>query len=95
MKYKVDYTSTFKKQYKKIKKQGKDLTKLHTVIQIISESKKLEFKYKNHNLMNNKKYKNCMECHIEPDWLLVYQLKEKELVLLLFATGSHSDLFDN
>ena len=45
-------------------------------------------------LLNDKKYKDCKECHIEPDWLLVYQIKDSELILLLFATGSHSELFN-
>ena len=44
-------------------------------------------------LVNNKHYKNCGECHIEPDWLLVYQYIDNELILVLVATGSHSELF--
>ena len=55
--------------------------------------KKLESKYKNHKLISNKKYKDCFECYIEPDWLLVYKIKDDKLILLLFATGSHSELF--
>lgn len=54
----------------------------------------LDVKYKNHNLTNDKNYKNCSECHIEPDWLLVYQYINNELILLLINTGSHSELFD-
>ena len=53
----------------------------------------LEEKYKNHILTDSKYYKNCGECHIEPDWLLVYQYINNELVLVLVATGSHSKLF--
>ena len=94
MKYKVDFTSNFKKQYKKIKKQGKDLSKLYEIIEKLAEGKELEPKYKNHTLLNDKRYKDCKECHIEPDWLLVYQIKDNELILLLFATGSHSELFN-
>ena len=94
MKYKVDFTSNFKKQYKKIKKQGKDLNKLYEIIEKLAEGKELEPKYKNHTLLNDKRYKDCKECHIEPDWLLVYQIKDNELILLLFATGSHSELFN-
>lgn len=90
MKYKIDYTSNFKKQYKKIKKQGKDLNKLHEVIEKLANGDELEAKYKNHDLINNKLYKNCKEYHIQPDWLLVYKLDNDELILLLFATGSHS-----
>lgn len=54
----------------------------------------LDVKYKNHNLTNDKNYNNCSECHIEPDWLLVYQYINDELILLLINTGSHSELFD-
>ena len=94
MKYKIDFTINFKKQYKKIKKQGKDLNKLHKIIEKIAVGEELESKYKNHSLFNDKKYKNCKECHIEPDWLLVYQIKDNELILLLIATGSHSEIFN-
>ena len=94
MKYKIDFTINFKKQYKKIQKQGKDLNKLHKIIEKIAVGEELESKYKNHSLFNDKKYKNCKECHIEPDWLLVYQIKDNELILLLIATGSHSEIFN-
>ena len=53
----------------------------------------LEPKYRNHNLIDNKYFKHCMECHIEPDWLLIYQYIDNELILLLVNIGSHSDLF--
>lgn len=94
MKYKIDFTNNFKRQYKKVKKQGKDLSKLYEIIEKLAEGKELEPKYKNHNLINDKRYKDCKECHIEPDWLLVYLIKDSELILLLFATGSHSELFN-
>lgn len=94
MKYTVDYTIKFKKQYKKIKKQGKDLNKLYKIIEKLANGEKLESKYKSHNLIKNKIYKNCKECHIEPDWLLIYQINNNQLILLLSATGSHSELFD-
>lgn len=93
MKYRIDYTSNFKRQYKKIKKQGKDLDKLHNVIKTLASGKELEEKYRNHELTNDKKYKNCKECHIEPDWLLVYRIINNELILLLVGTGSHSEIF--
>ena len=94
MQYTIDYTNKFKKQYKKIIKQGKDLTKLYKTIEKIANKEKLELKFNNHNLINNKIYKNCKECHIEPDWLLIYQINDNKLILLLIATGSHSELFD-
>ena len=93
-KYHVEYTSRFKNEFKKILKQGKDENKFLEVLGFIANGKKLPSKYKNHKLVDNKIFKKCYECHIEPDWLLVYQYKDKELVLLLFATGNHSNLFN-
>jgi len=93
MKYKVDYTSIFSKQYKKILKQDKDIEKLDKVIEILANGKELDYKYRNHKLINNRKYKECYECHIEPDWLLIYKYDHDKLILLLFSTGSHSELF--
>ena len=95
MKYTIDYTTNFKKQHKKAKKQGKDLNKLYEIINKLANNEILEPKYKNHSLINNKKYKDCKECHIEPDWLLIYQIKDNQLILLLIGTGSHSELFKN
>lgn len=92
-KYNIIFSTNFKKQYKKIKKQGKDLNKLHVLIEKLANKEKLELKYKDHTLLNDKYYSECRECHIEPDWLLVYQYQENELILLLIATGSHSKLF--
>ncbi|MBP3765727.1 MAG: type II toxin-antitoxin system YafQ family toxin [Bacilli bacterium] len=92
-KYSIKYTNDFKKNYKKIKKQGKDVLKLMYVVDKLANGEKLEEKYKNHLLVNSKNYKNCGECHIEPDWLLVYRYINDELYLVLVATGSHSELF--
>lgn len=92
-KYVVKFTSCFKKDFKKVLKQGKDENKFLDVLKVLANGQKLEAKYKNHNLINNKIYKDCYECHIEPDWLLVYQIKDDALILLLLATGSHSELF--
>jgi mRNA interferase YafQ len=92
-KYTVDTTSDFKKDYKKIIKQGKKIEKIKTVIDKLACGEKIDSKYKDHKLNNNKKYKDCRELHIEPDWLLVYRIIENELILLLLDTGSHSDLF--
>lgn len=94
MKYTIDYTTNFKKQHKKAKKQGKDLNKLYEIINKLANDEILEPKYKNHSLINNKKYKDCKECHIEPDWLLIYKIKDKELILVLFSIGTHSELFE-
>ena len=93
LKYQVKYTTDFKRNYKKIKKQGKDVEKLKYIISKLANGEKLEEKYRNHLLTDSKYYKNCGECHIEPDWLLVYQYVDDELILLLVAIGSHSELF--
>lgn len=93
-KYHVQFTSRFKKEFKKVLKQGKDENKLLEVLGIIANGKELDAKYKNHKLINDKIFKDCYECHITPDWLLIYKIQDAELILLLFATGSHSDLFN-
>ena len=93
-KYHVQYTSRFKKEFKKVLKQGKDENLFLEVLNVIANGKELAEKYKNHKLINDKIFKECYECHIQPDWLLVYKVQDNELVLLLFATGSHSDLFN-
>lgn len=92
-KYRVNFTSDFKKEYKKIKKQGKDLNKLKVVINNLASGIELEEKYKDHKLNTNKRFVDCRECHIAPDWLLVYRINNDDLILLLVETGSHSDLF--
>lgn len=89
----ISYTSKFSKQLKKLKKQGKNIKKLEKVITKLANNQKLEQNYNDHWLTDDKFYKKCRECHIEPDWLLIYRYENNELILLLFATGSHSDLF--
>lgn len=93
-KYKVKFTSRFKKEFKKVLRQGKDENKLLELLNLLANGKELDQKYRNHKLINDKTFKDCSECHIEPDWLLVYKIQDSELILLLFATGSHSDLFN-
>lgn len=93
MKYKIVATSLFKKELKIIKKRSKQLEKLKTVIYCIANGENLDIKYKDHALVNSTRFKNCRECHIEPDWLLVYRIDNNEFILLLVETGSHSDLF--
>lgn len=93
MKYEIDFTNVFKKQIKKINKQGKDLNKIKNIVKKLASDIKLEEKHKDHALIDDKYFKNCRECHIEPDWLLIYQYQDDKLILLLVETGSHSDLF--
>ena len=92
-KYKIDFTNNFKKQLKKIIKQNKDINELLMVITKLANLESLDPKYRNHNLINDKTYKDCSECHIKPDWLLIYKYVDDKLVLVLFAIGSHSELF--
>ena len=93
-KYEVQYSNLFKKQYKKALKQGKDKLKFLEVLGILANGETLEEKYHDHALFDNKYFKNCRECHITPDWLLVYKYIENELVLFLVQTGSHSEVLD-
>lgn len=91
MKYKIKFTSRFKKDLKQAKKQGKDIEKLFDVIEKIANDETLDEIYRDHSLVGN--YKGARECHIEPDFLLIYEKIEEVLVLTLVRTGSHSDLF--
>ena len=91
MKYEVKFTHQFKKDMKLSKKQGKDSEKLYAVIEKLANGEKLDVKYRDHELSGN--YKGCRECHIEPDCLLIYEVIEDVLVLMLYRTGSHSELF--
>ena len=84
-------TKSFDKSLKLCKKRNYNLTLLKEVIDLLQEKGKLPIKYKPHKLSGN--YEGCWECHIKPDWLLVWQQDDKELILLLLNTGTHSDLF--
>lgn len=93
MKYDIVLTTAFKRELKIIKKRNKDLTKLTEVVNKLASGQELDEKYRDHALANNLRFKNCRECHIEPDWLLVYKKSQNELTLFLIETGTHSDLF--
>ncbi len=90
-KYGIVPTSMFKKDLKLAKKRGYDLSLLDKVIDTLAKGQPLDEKYRDHNLVGN--YKGCRECHITPDWLLIYEILENELILYLTRTGTHSDLF--
>lgn len=91
MKYYIERTQQFKKDYKLAQKQGLDMEKLKEVITLLAEGKSLPKNNKDHQLKSN--YKDHRECHIEPDWLLIYKIKEDALILTLVRTGTHSKLF--
>ena len=92
--YKIKFSKEFKKSLKKLKKQGKDIDKLLDVVYKLSKGEILEKKYKDHALYNDKRFKGCRDCHIEPDWILIYKYLESEIVLLLVNTGSHSNVLN-
>ena len=92
-KYGVVTSNRFNKQLKKIIKQGKKVEKLSEVVKKIANKETLDIKYRDHALQDTKYYRNCRECHIEPDWLLIWEQYEEELLMLMINTGSHSDLF--
>ena len=79
------------KDIKLAKKQGKDIDKLFYVIGVLANGETLDEKYRDHDLSGN--FKGCRECHIEPDWLLIYEIDNNVLVLVLNRVGSHSELF--
>ena len=89
--YEIKFTNQFKKDIKLAKKQGKNIDKLFAVVEKLANGEILERKYRDHELTGN--YKDCRECHIEPDWLLIYEIIDCTLVLMLYRAGSHSELF--
>lgn len=91
MKYTIKPTTQFKKDLKKMKKQNKDINLLTEVITDLASAVPLDKKYEDHELSGN--FKGCRECHIQPDWLLIYEISNNELIIYLTRTGSHSDLF--
>lgn len=89
--YTVKYTSAFKKRYKLMKKRGLDLSLLDNVVDQLRQGKELDEKYRDHTLKGE--YAGFHECHIKPDWLLIYLIENDILTLTLVDTGSHADLF--
>lgn len=85
----ISFTGQFKKDYKLCKKRNYDMDLLQKIIDILAIPEELPQKNKDHNLTGN--YANKRECHILPDWLLVYRVEGNQLVL--YRTGTHSDLF--
>lgn len=90
---KPEFTGQFKKDYKLAIKRGCDEKKIEKVISLLCKQQPLPSEYKDHSLNNSRNYKDMRECHIEPDWLLVYKIINQKLILRLIRTGTHSDLF--
>lgn len=87
----IKYQTAFKRDYKRIKKRGYDLRLLEDVIALLAQEQELPHAYRDHALTGD--YSGCRKCHIAPDWLLVYEVLQDELLLYLTRTGTHSDLF--
>ena len=87
----IKYQAAYKKDYKRIAKRGYDMRLLEKVIELLANQKPLPEKNRDHQLSGD--YAGCRECHITPDWLLIYEVADEELILYLTRTGSHSDLF--
>lgn len=87
----ITTTKAFDKDYKLLKKRGYNLNLLKEVVELLANEKELPEKYKNHQLVGN--YIGFMECHIRPDWVLIYKIEKNKLILTLSRTGTHSDLF--
>lgn len=92
MKYTVKNTTQFKRDLKIAVKRGYDIEKLKTVVKILAEGEALPKEYRDHELKG--RYIGFRDCHIEPDWVLIYKYNNNELILYLNRTGSHADLFD-
>jgi mRNA interferase YafQ len=86
----IQRTSQFKKDVKRLQKRGKDMLLLKEIVILLANNQSLEAKYRDHPLFGN--YSGTRECHISPDWLLLYQASDADLVSI--RTGSHADLFE-
>ena len=87
----IEYSNTFKKDHKRMVKRGAPIAKLNTVVSQLMNNEALPTRNRPHLLSGE--WKGFWECHIEPDWLLIYDLDDPE-VLSLHRTGTHSDLFE-
>ena len=92
MRYKIERTSRFKKDFKRIQKRGYDIRLLEEVVKILAKGEVLPAEYEDHPLKGA--YKGLRECHITPDWLLMYEIDNGMLYLYLTRTGTHSDLLE-
>jgi len=90
-KYQVTFTNKFKRQRKRLKARGYDLALLDQVVEILAKGEQLDERYQDHGLTGN--WKGHRDCHILPDWILIYRIDDDVLILELTETGTHSDLF--
>ena len=91
MQYELKYTRAFRRGYKRAKKRGLNLSLLGEIVEMLRCGKKLPKKYADHCLSGD--FSQCRECHIQPDWLLVYRIDDDILTLTFMDTGTHAELF--
>ena len=91
MKYRIRPTARFQKDLKRVQKRGYDLSLLTVILKKLADGETLPEKNRDHSLSGD--YSGCRECHITPDWLLIYEVADDELILYLTRTGTPSDLF--
>jgi len=91
MKYKLRPTTKFQKDLKRVQRRGYNISLLTDILKMLADGRELPKKNKDHSLVGE--YTGCRECHITPDWLLIYEICEDDLILYLTRTGTHSDLF--
>ncbi|MEM7495479.1 MAG: type II toxin-antitoxin system YafQ family toxin [Myxococcota bacterium] len=84
-------TAEFKRSVKRMRRRGKTLDKLEVLLRLLAQGKPLPVRYRDHKLAGN--YADCRECHIEPDWILIYQFDSEGNCVMLIDTGTHADLF--
>ena len=89
--YEIEYTNSFKKDYKRVLKREYNESLLIEIIEQLIETGKVDLKHKPHKLLG--KYRGYWECHIQSDWLLIWDIDETEKLISLLYTGTHSDLF--
>jgi len=89
--YEIVLSNSFKRDLKLLKKRGYDLSLMQRVVDTLAAGEGLDGKYRDHELTGN--YRGFRECHITPDWLLIYRIDHGELLLFLTRTGTHADLF--
>ena len=89
--YHVDYTNSFKKDLKRCEKRGLNLLKIFDAIKLLEANGSLPSSYRPHKLKGNRI--GQWECHIESDWLMVWEQNDEKFTLLFLETGTHSDLF--
>lgn len=88
---KIVSSNQFKKDLKRAKKRGFDFDRLTEVVNMLADQQNLPERYRDHNLIGD--YSGFRECHVQPDWLLIYRIDDDQLELFLFRTGTHADLF--